>query len=1812
MVCLIKSKYKAQLKYYADILGSEEAAYYVLAANNGYTLDKTPTGEPSALYAALQESTGSDESAVLSKSVAYTPQFFEQHGDWTVEGKEPGVSDVLGQSITDGTALSEVLEDNGRFIQTCQELENVNILDHTQPIEEAIATCRDDYSAKYIEKWLEKHSDANQYERIQAEIGAKSKWTVEKINQLMSKVHGKLAESFDLEQVVEDGKIVYKSNKPGDELRVEFVNSLNFGAGGAFESKQTTDGIFGLIQIALHDGDPTTIIHELGHAYIRKFWNSNAVQNALKEIDKNTPGRFTSRDIEELLIEDVTKRVVNRKTGFWNNFREIIRKIFAGLGFKQRKTAQDLITAYFIANKDLAMDQAQSITYAMYKGPVYQGHNVTERDVFIDIVHGLRRKIKAMKATEVQESRILEAQTTLSRFEHRNPANSSDVQDTVSEFLDQAIFEICEAEQYLSNILDNGLDTLNPREFMNLRNNVIKYYQTTFNNYISPLTVGNTTQYLAPGSQLYKQYEQTAAIINRVAVLYEETLTRYVDKTISDFVDQNVDVGDRETIKYNMQAWVRNEINDGKLMFGEITIGGTTSSVSPIVRMVEFMVSQANTEVRIQTNSVGHKLQSLFNKCKPTISSRKFMKNFVELDLNGKPTGYFLRDVNYGQFYADKEQFISKLDEKYNVTVETDERGNETRSWENDEDWKKYQDELDDWIEAHANRKYKAEYYKDRRKYMSRDTLELLDDIQQRINQIYKRCSISKKGNISNTVVPFTFELPAADRAELQKLLRDREQLSNPYIIVQDDRDNIVSIQEKSGDALRIAQEINRYRKATSDKRKYSVNFEKYKQVEKYIIDNYGENSQEMALFKWDYLSTMINPKLWDLIPHTEILDPAVAQRVSDLQSKRRAILDICYDKKGEWSQPNLSRLNDQAFVELKKIDEELADIRRHEFQKKQQTGEQQRIITSQGELTYSQVFMNNAVSYQDTTYIQHLKDQATAQLQHNPNAIQQYYDTYFYTNEKGEQVPLSVFFYLSPTHDGFTSKTHGTIQSIIDSPIGQFNEMDESSYYINNDWDSSDETSVQPLRHKRGSNEVLYDNTAAYNAVMNDSKKKAFYEALLNTMDEAYKKLPHYHPRAKYLLPQMHDKDKGSIAGGWYDIWQAINFTKDPKGLNDDVEINQSQILSPSGIPIKMLPVRWNRLNKDIDLNIDLIYTVTAFSKMAGEYEKKAQIAPIIESIIQVSRDNTVGAAGVSEQTRKLEAYTDTHLYGNAKINPSKQWMKRLQLAVSGMLKMAHMKLMAHNLRAILKNLSDSSLTLVAEIAGGKHFTSKDFMYATGYAFNDILKAASSIGNPNTSSKLVAAMQFSGASESVEELFQHQKNNRVYRLFKRFFCMGEYTLVDYLSKGIITSMIYHHHRLVNNPLTGKDEFMTEEQVRYAYTAAGLDKEEGSKVWSTANTTLWDAYDVNKDGEFVLNPKYEDVVRPKVNGTNRRSSKLETRIAGTVRERGSVINGILDAANKGDASRNYFTAALLQMRGWMITHFYDYYKDGHDFDKFIKEIDSAKASTTTLEQGPKKHMLDSENTAYRGQYNFETGSIERGAYRGIAKAYGRWVSGITHLNRILKTEKLTDNERHQIRRLNAVLAGMAFAILLTFLTGKWLEDDSDNKLANLAYSTSVATVSERAATIPYLHSITVLDVIKTPVVSITMIQDAHSILDLSANAIEAAIYDPETATYDAEYNNTVTSGTYKGLQQWQRNAFKASVELYPYLNVNNIYKSVSKESNRSSANYYRQIFPTNFITYKPRINKTKDDDISLFSKVWQSFKSSISGMSENY
>ena len=89
-----------------------------------------------------------------------------------------------------------------------------------------------------------------------------------------------------------------------------------------------------------------------------------------------------------------------------------------------------------------------------------------------------------------------------------------------------------------------------------------------------------------------------------------------------------------------------------------------------------------------------------------------------------------------------RKKYNEKLKGKYKLVA--DSRGGTVFDFDVDgvEDiWKDYMDDLDDWLDDHCNRRYTAEYYKARRRMLSRATLDRVEDIQEEIQLLIDKCT---------------------------------------------------------------------------------------------------------------------------------------------------------------------------------------------------------------------------------------------------------------------------------------------------------------------------------------------------------------------------------------------------------------------------------------------------------------------------------------------------------------------------------------------------------------------------------------------------------------------------------------------------------------------------------------------------------------------------------------------------------------------------------------------------------------------------------------------------------------------------------------------------------------------------------------------------------------------------------------------------------------------------------------------------------------------------------------------------------------
>ena len=86
----------ALLREYTNILGNENAAYYVLSENNGYGLDKAPNGADSKLFSDLLKHYNGDRvAAIQAKARTYSESFRNWFGDWINPPKQFKPGDIV-------------------------------------------------------------------------------------------------------------------------------------------------------------------------------------------------------------------------------------------------------------------------------------------------------------------------------------------------------------------------------------------------------------------------------------------------------------------------------------------------------------------------------------------------------------------------------------------------------------------------------------------------------------------------------------------------------------------------------------------------------------------------------------------------------------------------------------------------------------------------------------------------------------------------------------------------------------------------------------------------------------------------------------------------------------------------------------------------------------------------------------------------------------------------------------------------------------------------------------------------------------------------------------------------------------------------------------------------------------------------------------------------------------------------------------------------------------------------------------------------------------------------------------------------------------------------------------------------------------------------------------------------------------------------------------------------------------------------------------------------------------------------------------
>lgn len=1820
MVCLIKSKYKKEIKEYADILGSEDAAYYVIAMNNGYTLDKAPDGEASSLYDALVEyhtnngSTNPIEDAIISKSIVYTPEYTNTSGKWydNFDSKngstEPSITTLTSNAqLCNNENIKQLLKyDTTGCIEQFGLGEQVNALERDMFIQTALKAECDEYVREELDKFKSNNPNVTNSE-IQTEIyKIKHQFYNEKLIQSIDQIKNGAKDIWNgIEQDVLGNyyPVDWLSYKERDlaQLRCWFINSL-------LSRVSTTGSVINrngsircaailVMRAALNNETVDQVIRPLVQLYLEENREGSLVQQFFEKV-----GAQSGVDSQSKLIRDLADEIEGRlttdaktqkkraaKQKRMQKFYNAVRRIFNidQKNYNTVRNIKDSITSFFTINAAIdvnAGDNVSSVLNDLITN--INVHKTTPSTVISKIKQGIEARIKSITSvTGTPNQNELEKLNDLKQsIENINSVNDQLKQSEefkfIVEFIANAINELTQAQKQLQELEMSGYTTANAKDLMRIGSDIIGFYKSiTTNELVNLLNYNKNTDELAKGGIVYNAIQA----MNRVTTDLEDklkfTIEMYCNTAIDRFVESQADMTDdhKARFKENMKRWMKNGVSRGDLNWLENSLSGAISSQSPIVRMMDFLVRQANHDVRMESLTRGHHLTALAKEL-PFGTS---MLEFCELDEDGKPTGNMVSEINRGAVANFIQQLKERLIKKYDV--QRDENGG--LLFENDDQWRGFYNEYDRALEDNGiNRFFTADYYIAKRAHLSKDTYELQQYMVNRINEIKSKCYDQECDAYIYT------NLSRKQQDELRTLTRQLEALSNPYEIEYDVvTGHINSLKLKTGDQLRMATELQSWDKYKRDKVRYNYRHDKFLKSLAAIESKYGKNSVQYRQFIEQNTAKKIDQRYYDEIGSI-FGDAQESETLIDLKKRRAAIINACKpNKRGQHYQPNLNMLNAEAWAELKLIDELIAKERAKSSKK----------YTRDQMEAYQNIARKVSVVHPSTrtSYIKWLEDQANAKMSVNPNAKQEFYDMFYYEVSPGKFEPLSIFTFTEPVNKDY----------VITEISGQYRELDEDSEFVNDKYDKSNPDKRQP-------DKVKWHNKQ-YDEITANSKKKAFYDEMFKMMQDAWAMLPQINRAHEYALPQ---RSKGGKL-------RLVDQNGVPRTITTDDSENEDYVRKADGTIVNNIPLRWiKRLEDPTKIDTDIVRNISAFYEMAVNFQKKSEIAPLVDMMYQellnTSPDDTP-----SDQARRIDKYREMYIYGkmrsgfksNRKLSKREQKLEKWTVRLANL---AHSKLMPHNLLGILKNWTDSSWSFFAEVSAGRHFTWGDYKLSIKQMAKEMFVKPAA-GRANVTYKTAAMLQFSGVSGTIDEIFEGQTGSLLWSIMKKHFSMGEYTLIDYLFKGLIARCVFNTHRLVIDPSTGKSKFVNRQQAKEMYLNANKSAKNGINSWQNSTITLADAYEVDKEGNLKLKDEYLDIVKPILGTSTRRSLKLETRVVTTIKERSAVINGMLDEMDKNATTQNFIWALVFQMRGWAISQYTDFNKRGHDLavysdDKIIK---GSNQVTKTINELTGKYVdtsvnyILSEDPDYVGQYNFSTGFMEQGAWVNLIPAYLRWFRGGAYLRHFTNTgySDMTENQLYTVRRMNACITACATLTLVSWVSSMLLEtfakslagtDDDDKTFVdeltlwalNLAQAWSTASQSERTSQLGMFGFTFVLtDLVTSLAVSTSYVQDFPYLGALAADFLQMLLHqinNNEDQDEEPSYNQLVKTGSYKGLPKWQADAFRAS-SLAPFLNkfgANNIYKNISPYSLERKANWYHNMLPTKFMTFKAKSANSKN------------------------
>ena len=1576
-----------------------------------------------------------------------------------------------------------------------------------------------------------------------------------------------------------------------------------------------------IIRNAFVDGDIQTLDKQLALTYVRMFWQTPLIQQGLQLLDdgNKNPDQLQTELVNLITEESLKDRIQNKSLrdyikDFWNNLKKIVSKVFdpKNVSQQQRDEIFKTIKAAQLYDQELKEDSSITPIYDRANGDFTSSLLLSEQDkqILPEVIKHGKTRLSALRAKRIRnERKMVEIRNQIEQFEELNGESIVDTYNTVIECLVDAENDFRQTLNYMDQLASRDISSWNPEQILAIGRDLIGHYvslltmlydsvfdkHSAIGAYNDIITDPDSKHYDDSAINIKNHLKQTMQSITAIQRKYNKEISipyaRWFLHRAIDDLDKQGKIQDVDAFKRRADQFLDGGFENGGLSAGEIMVGFATKSNSNIVRVITDIIQNIEGTRDRKTLSKGMALMNLYNKLRPNgsqISPVNWQKQFLETDKQGVPTGYFIREINSGLFFKERDQVIQELNDKYSNTEKyggaaiTFDDGkpvfHDDDTTANDSVYNQYYDELDEWLSQHAERRYTLDYYKNRRRYLSQDTQRAMNRIQRQIQLLRSMPeAIDEDGWFDKS------KLSAQDRRLYDALMTQKRELGSHYYFSTDN--GILSLKEKTGNALRMADEISAWNEFLTEHIRYSKNIELYNKKRSEIPAN------KLLEFDRENTVTSFTPQFYEILSE---LGHARSPELIRLQKRQREIISKLKNYQEGITQPNLTQLGTGIDQTTRSIYEELNRIETQIAQEKANLkGTAKKGPDAQlASKILATFLMNKNVRNKNTnsTFWNYLIGEWNVVLKANSanqSAIRKQFEDLFTINIPGSLTrgKLSLFTILdAPSgqlHDPKTGEPlyfHGEPLILKDDlPSQNFSELDMTSDFVNIHYDVKNKYSTQPK-------ESLYRNQKYFDLIA-DPNKLQLLTAMKNMMIEARSMIPNTSIYKEDEVCQMtgstHDlimRNAKSDIGTMLKYHIQKTFTGKYGEQTDDVETNFDLPRRPNGEVVQNIPIRWvQRLKDQRLLTTDLIGSTIAFYNMAENYALKSDVIAPLElvrnALLQApTGENPLARTDNGDQAKKLQSLYDIHMYGHETSTTNhitKRSDTQATIIQNAKLvrKMAQKAMLGANFLVQNVGYVDAMLSAMTDAIGGRYMTKRDLFWAIFNANKDMAINALHFGNPNTNNKLGALMQLNQLSRKNSEIFSDTHKSRLTRMRKGLGIMAGYSITDYMVNSVILEAFYKNYHLMDD-LNGRKRFMNSDDAIRIYEKHGYSRKEALKVWGNASKdNLFNAY-TQENGIAVVKEKYKQYVTEDLQNTVMK--KLKTRTAS--------YNGMLPNIEKAKMAQNIWGSYFTMMRGFLMDTYWARFNKINDYAAQNEDGSTNYGYAVKHDDG--------------GFENLATGVLEGSLYQDGMRAIGKYISG---LKNVIKGKgfhtNLTDNQRYAVRKQVAEIAiilGLAigtnlFTKLLYSLYPSWDDNDKDpNWTINVfdpededrnlidfrddveSYSkdyqklvlwdtAALLTKLTFERTTPYWYG-TIIDIIKSPTPVTSYIDQLEGLYNIIPDSFNGKLRDP------------ITTGGYRGMTR----GTKDICNVLSATGLNNIVKAWHVAGRKSSFNFYSQ------------------------------------------